>query len=402
MAFIKKQQDLKPLDDTVFRNNTLAKTRKSEGVDVINATIGTLCDEDGNIVAYKSVYNDIKKMDDKIKASYPDSLKGNKKYLDAIYKFVIEDNCPSLYHREIAATGGSGSISSSIGAMLDEGSSILIPSIAWGSYKLMAEQNHLKPVTYNMFKNNKFDLSDVKQKMKEIVKNEGKVFFIINDPLQNPTGYSLTQNEWKNLIDFVNTLDGEVIILNDIAYIDYSFRKNPKEYMKLFNNINDNVAIIVAFSGSKTMTSYGLRYGASIVLTKKEEDAINIVNVLEKIGRATWSCVNNCGMNSFVNMFYNYQDKFLKEKKKYINLLKKRASVILRNAKEVGIPLYPFKEGFFVTIKCEDNASRDELYNKLLDRDIYLVKTNLGLRIAICSLPLNQCKIIMQKIKECM
>lgn len=400
MSFVKQNHDHKPFVDTVFKINTLANERKKLGYDVINATIGSLCDENGNLVAYKTVFNDLNKMDNRLKASYPDDLKGNKRFLEDVYHFVIEDNCPSLHHFTIATPGGSGSISSTIKAILDDGNSLIIPNIAWGSYSLMASENHLNPVYYNMFKNNKFDLADLKAKIKNVVNNEGKALVIINDPLQNPTGYSMSLKEWSNLLSFVNNLDGQVVILNDIAYLDYSFNKKSKEYMRLFNEINDNVAIIVAFSGSKTMTSYGIRYGASIILTKKYDDGQEILNVLEKISRATWSCVNNGGMNSFVNMYENYYQQFIKEKNKYINLLKKRSRILLNEAKKYSIPIYPYKEGFFITIKCNSNSERDVLFDKLIEKDIYLVKVNLGLRIAVCSLPINKCQIIMEKINE--
>lgn len=403
MSFIKKDHTTKPLVDTVFRYNTIAKKRASEGYNVINATIGSLCDEDGNLVTYKSVYNDYNKMDNKFKAGYPESLKGNKKFLDDVYKFVIEDNCPELYHFEIATPGGSGAISSTMMAILDYGNSVIIPNIAWGSYLLMANEHGYKPVQYNMFNDkNKFDLKDLKNKIKKVVKEEGKALVVINDPLQNPTGYSMTLGEWKKLITFCNSLNGKVVILNDIAYLDYSFNKKSKEYMKLFNTINNNVAIVVGFSGSKTMTSYGIRYGASIVLTKNEKDGEEIINLMEKISRSNWSCVTNGGMHSFVNMYENYYDKFMNEKKKYVSLLKKRAKALVNGAKEEGIEIYPFKEGFFLTIKCDNNEYRDQIFDKLVAKDIYTVKVNLGLRIAICSLPLKQCELIMHEIKKVM
>ena len=402
MSFIRKDHTTKPLLDTVFRYNAMAKTRAIQGHDVINATIGSLCDENAQLVAYKCVYNDLNKMDNRIKASYPDSLKGNKRYLDDVYNYVMEDKCPTLNHFEIATPGGSGAISITLNSILDKDDKVIIPNIAWGSYMLMANEFHFKPVTYNMFKNNKFDLTDLKNKIKDSVNSQGKALVVINDPLQNPTGYSMTLKEWEKLIDFCNSLNGQVVILNDIAYIDYSFNKNAKEYMKLFNKINDNVAIVVAFSASKTMTSYGIRYGASIILTKNYDDGKEILDLMEKISRATWSCVNNGGMNSFVNMYENYLPKFIKEKKTYINLLKKRSKILLAEAKKENIPLYPFKEGFFLTIKCDNNEYRDQVFDKLIADDIYTVKTNLGLRIAICSLPLKQCEVIMSKIKKAM
>lgn len=58
MAFVKKQVDVTPIEDTVFAIVKLAKQAITEKGDdaVVNATIGSLYGEDGRIVAYDSVF----------------------------------------------------------------------------------------------------------------------------------------------------------------------------------------------------------------------------------------------------------------------------------------------------------------------------------------------------------
>ena len=52
--------------------------------------------------------------------------------------------------------------------------------------------------------------------------------------------------------------------------------------------------VIVGFSCSKTMTSYGLRCGAAVILAQLEESVIEMKTVLEKKARATWSKYSKC------------------------------------------------------------------------------------------------------------
>ncbi len=47
---------------------------------------------------------------------------------------------------------------------------------------------------------------------------------IINDPCHNPTGYTMTKQEWKQILDGFNQLSekGKIVLLHDVAYIDFN------------------------------------------------------------------------------------------------------------------------------------------------------------------------------------
>ena len=49
------------------------------------------------------------------------------------------------------------------------------------------------------------------------------------------------------------------------------------------------------------------------------------------------------------------REEFLKEKQSYIDLMRERSSIFLTEANEVNLPHYPYREGFFVTLKIYDN-----------------------------------------------
>ena len=69
----------------------------------------------------------------------------------------------------------------------------------------VAKENNLNIVQYKMFdENNNFNLNDLKDKILDSFNKQNKALVIINSPLHNPTGYSLTNNEWKELVRFIN------------------------------------------------------------------------------------------------------------------------------------------------------------------------------------------------------
>ena len=212
----------------------------------------------------------------------------------------------------------------------------------------------------------------------------------------------LTHEEWDEVITFLNECSKThaVVLLNDIAYIDFSSRqKEAKTYFGQFDKISDNVIVVVSFSLSKSMTSYGLRCGAAIILGQKKESVNQVKIVFEKNARATWSNINNGAMETFVDVLDNHGEEYDQERLKYVHLLKERGDIFTTEADEVGLKYYPYKEGFFVTLAM-DNETRDKYHEALMANNIFTVKVNLGIRVAICSLSVEKTKGLAKKMKD--
>lgn len=403
--FIKKEKDTSKLIDTVFKIASLAKKAKQEFNNecVIDATLGSLYDENNNLVTLNSFFNTYRSLDNSDYAKYSGSFSGNLNYKEAIKEYVIKDYFKNLKERIVATPGGTGAISITISNMLSKDEKIIIPNIGWTSYSIMAKENNLNIVQYKMFdENDNFNLIDLKDKILDSLNTQNKALVIINSPLHNPTGYSLSNDEWKELVRFINEdcNNKEVILLNDIAYIDYSLNLDTvKDYFKELDNLNSNALLVICYSCSKTFTIYGMRLGASIILHKDEDVLNEIANAYDKSCRTYWSNSNNGAMTAISNVLNNNYNEFIKEKDYYINLLKERSSIILKEAKENELPIYPYKEGFFITLKI-DNSLKEKYHQELMKENIFTVQVNEGIRIAVCSLPINKCYGLAKKLKE--
>ena len=405
MSFVRKTANLVPIVDTVFTIVSLAQKDKMENgpENVVDATIGSLYDETGNLVAYQSFFKHYNEMDNKNKAKYAASFTGNESFRKQVINWVFDGHASELNKKVIATPGGSGAVSSTFNVVLDQNETVILPEIAWGSYQLMAQQNCLKAKTYTMFEGDHFNLTSFKQVCTEVLNEQKKLLVVINDPCHNPTGYSLTHQEWNEVIDFLNECSktGPVVILNDIAYIDYGTdQANIRTYFDCFNQLTDNVMVVVAFSISKTCTSYGLRCGAAVLCGKNAEKIREVEIVFEKVARATWSNIPNAAMDNFTWTTTENLDNFLSEKQPYIDLIEKRASIFVSEAKEAGLEIYPYKEGFFVTLKVEDNQLKQRYHQELMNHHIYTVQVNKGIRVAVCSLPVEKCYGLAQKMKD--
>lgn len=404
MRFVKEQVDLKPIVDTVFAIVKKAKEAKQEigEENVVDATIGSLYDEHGKIVAFDSVFSTLKQLPNEVMAAYAGSFTGNPNYREHVYDWVVGDRSV-LPHSVIATPGGTGAVSITVSETLDEGETLIIPEICWGSYSLMASMDNLKTKSYALFDGDHFNIASLKETCEEVMKTQNKLVIVINDPCHNPTGYSLSQQEWDEVIDYLNECGKKVpvVLLNDIAYIDYSYRgKAARDYIKTFDRISEHVFVVIAFSISKSMTSYGMRCGAAILMAQKEESVREVEIVFEKVARAIWSNVNNAAMENFVTVVTDNKAAYEAEKDEYVDLLKERSDIFTSEADACGLEYYPYKEGFFVTVKIEDNNVRNAYHEALMKEHIYTVMVNKGIRVAVCSLPVEKCKGLAARMKK--
>ena len=403
MNFIKESADKNPIVDTVFAIVRKAAAAKEQygAENVVDATLGSLYDESGNLVAMKSVFASFDEVTPKQKAGYAAGFLGNADFRTLCTQWTVGGT--NLASSVVATPGGTGAVSLGMGEFLETGETVVIPDIAWTSYAIMAQDKQLKAVKYSMFdENDNFNLADIKEKVNSIKGKQNRIVIVVNDPCHNPTGYSMSQDEWAEFISFLNEV-GETtpcILLNDIAYIDFSYNlAHSRDYMKNFENMSENVMVVVAMSCSKTLTSYGMRCGAAVIAAKSAESVKLAEVVFEKSARALWSNVNNGAMHNFTNVIRNHYEEFMAEKAEYITLLKQRSDIFVKEAAECGLSLYPYSEGFFITVKV-DNAIRQQYHDALMDNNIFTVQVDKGIRVAVCSLPTDKAKGLAEKMKN--
>ena len=384
--------------DPVFSVAALAKADSSP--QRVNATIGTLVGEDEKTVAFETVYAIYNSIDNSDKASYAQSFVGNSDFLQSVNSWVLPSDF-QRYTATIATSGGTGAVNLVISNTLDYYQTTILPDLAWTSYQLMAEENLLKVENYSLFNENKeFDIDLLLASIKKVAAYQKQVVVVVNDPAHNPSGYSLSDQQWGQLIACINELDkNNFVIINDIAYIDFAAERGANTYMHWFNELKDHCLVAIAFSGSKTLSMYGMRIGACI-LSGEKTAVESLFMVLEREARAMWSNINNAAMRTFALLQKEHLSEYQKEKKHYFELLQQRAKLFLNQAAACDLPCYPYKSGFFITVVCADNELRDRLFDLLLQRHIYLVKVEKGLRVAICGITLKKVDGLAGLIKE--
>lgn len=390
--------------ENILYLNSLAVQAKAEGKKIKNATIGMLYDEKGALADFKIVNDIIKSCDDEPTKIYG-SINGGLKFSNSVKSWVFDNVNLERVHSHIVATpGATGALALAMRNYCDRGQEILVPSIRWSNYDSIAFQAGLKIREYNLFNSNdELDLDSLKHAIDVSCKKFGRAFVLMNDPCQNPTGYTLKIEEWKELITYLKekSKNYPVILLDDIAYLNYSKDSYDEVFNLMLDNLTNNFMVLITFSASKTLSIYGLRGGALIGLANSEENINDFRKSCEGTCRALWSCPSSTAVKVISDSFdlKETRDNIRKELDNYRDILLERAKLFLEEADTVGLMCYPYQSGFFILIPCENNK---KISDRLISENIYIVPMCGGLRLSLSSITKKEVKGIARAIKKAM
>ena len=393
MIFAKENGRVIPKEDKVFALSGRAKDAiAAKGKDaVINATIGALLDDNGELVTMASVVDAIKTLSQTDYAEYA-PIAGTPAFQDAVKKALFGNFTPSGYVNVCATPGGTGSITSVIVNYSNEGDAVLTHDWCWANYKNICSQNGRGFAAFRFFDDDgNFNAADLEAKVSELTKTQDQIVLMLNTPAHNPTGYSMTLDDWDAVIGILNKAACKITLFVDVAYIDYAGEDDEvREFMPKLESLGDNVLTIFGYSASKTLAAYGMRCGAIVCMTKNQAAADEFRKVTEFSARATWS---NCNRSAQVVMGKLYADPDLQkkaddERRGYRDMLLERGKVFEKTLNDNGVKCVPFDAGFFVTIACDDPET---LGAELEKEDIYCVSLAKGIRVSIASISKEKC-----------
>lgn len=382
-----------------------ANAIKQYGKDnVINSTIGALIDDDGNLITMKSVFDQFKSLPNAEISAYA-ALAGQPDFLEAVQVACFREYKPDAFIKVIATPGGTGAIKHAVWNYTNPGDEILTSDWYWSPYNTITEEVNRKIKTYTLFnKENEFNIESFKENFNELIEKQKRVLSIINTPAHNPTGYSLSDDEWVKVLDIMKEAakdkENRIIVFVDAAYIDFAGKETERrKFFKLFKNLPENILIIVGYSMSKGYTMYGLRSGAAICISSSEEIAEEFYYACLHSGRANWSNGNRGAMATMTSIANNENllKAYEEEKLMYKTMLQNRAKAFVEAAKEVDLGLLPYRDGFFVSIPCDNPMKACE---ELIKENVFVIPLKMGLRFAVCAVSEEKCRKAPSYIKK--
>lgn len=397
----------KGANDIVFAvlkkaNDAIARYGKDK---VINGSIGAIFDDEGKFASMPTVDKYYRNMPSAELMNYA-PIAGLPEYLDAAIESAFQGQKPdNVYIKSVATPGGTGAVRHIFYNYVEPGEKALIPDWFWANYKTILAEHLRSYETYHMFDDEyKFTLASLKEKSEELLKEQNNLVAVFNTPAHNPTGYSMSYEEWEEVVEFYKSCaqdkNKKIVLLVDMAYIDYAGEyEETRRFMKLFSGLPENILVTLAFSMSKSFLVYGMRSGALIGVSSSQEIAEEFFRVNSFSNRGVWSNGTRGAQKLLADVMTNpdLKQKIDNERNAYTKLIKNRSDIFLQEAQEVGLQILPFKAGFFITVPAEDPKA---VADKLVESNIFVVPLQKGLRFAMCSMPTNQIAGLAAKTKE--
>ncbi|MCM2534718.1 aminotransferase class I/II-fold pyridoxal phosphate-dependent enzyme [Neobacillus pocheonensis] len=145
-----------------------------------------------------------------------------------------------------------GAISNVVWNYSNVGDTILTHDWYWTPYSTICKETGRYLETFDLlYEEMKFNLNSFSSKVKNLLAKQDYLVIILNSPNHNPTGYSISDSEWDEIIDLIveeaKDLTKTITLVIDIAYIDYT--KDPvsaRSFMEKFGTLPSNIVIELA------------------------------------------------------------------------------------------------------------------------------------------------------------
>lgn len=332
--------------------------------------------------------------------------------LRAMWKESIIRKNPLLKDKKfslpVVVPGLTAGISYLADLFLDETKPLVAADPSWDNYVLIAEaRRNAKFVQFKMFKDGKFNIEGLKETMQKQAES-GSVRILLNFP-QNPSGYSPTSGEAKQLVSIVKEIaekGAKVMVWCDDAYFGLNYEDNI-EKQSLFAylcDLHENVLAAKIDGPTKEDFAWGFRTGFITFGCKGLSDAQYeaLVKKLMAAIRSSVSCAATPSQSLILKVASD--GKLEEEKAEFRKILERRYKLVrdfVSTHESKFIKPLPFNSGYFMSFDTM-SIDAEKLRQKLLnDRGIGTISIDVKtLRVAFSSLDEEKINIVYQAIYD--
>ncbi len=390
----------RPGDDPIFALHHEATRRAAAGESILNATLGALHTEDGHLAVMPCVLETLNRVQGAEVAGYA-PIVGRPDFLAATIADVFGEGPLAKQAVAAATPGGTGAVYQSVLNFLEPGQKLLSTSYHWGPYPTIARNNGRDFESFRMFGDDgAFDVESLRKALDKLLPEQGRLLVVINDPCHNPTGYSLSNGEWRQVSELLAEAGrrAPVAVLIDIAYFRFGGASETL-WVEAVPRLLESTTVLVAWTASKSHTQYGGRIGSLIAVHRDPEERTQIKNALSFSCRSTWSNCNHLGQRAVAELLSvpELRARADSERQELIDLLQARVDAFNAGANGLGLRMPRYDSGFFVAVFTPD-AQRTAA--AMREVGVYVLPTKDAVRVALCSTPLAEVPRLLDALKK--
>ncbi|MBR4523105.1 MAG: aminotransferase class I/II-fold pyridoxal phosphate-dependent enzyme [Kiritimatiellae bacterium] len=374
----------------------------------LNATIGMAFEEDGSPLVLDSFMKSVNL--DKKAFLYAGSF--GLQNLREVWKGMQVQKNPSMAKVQCTLPVVTSALTHGLRVcaelFADADDELVIPDLYWDNYELIFHDAvGCKVRKFNTFtRGGRFDAEAMKQALQS--KGDKKIL-ILNFP-NNPTGYTPTEEDAKNIVAAVKTAvrkNKKVVVLLDDAYFGLVYEEgvHRESLFADFCKADERILAVKLDGTTKEDYVWGMRvgfvtFGGKLLSTPEQLKAMEA-----KAAGNVRSSISNCsslGQHMALNAYLdpNYQ----KQKERKFNVLKRRYNEVKKILKEhpeytkVAFKPMPFNSGYFMCVKpiaVEPEDVRKRLINKYNTGTIVLSGL---IRISFSTVPTQKLKRLFDNL----
>jgi len=286
---------------------------------------------------------------------------------------------PALQGKSISqplvTTGLTHGISTTADLFINPGDTVVVPDMFWGNYRLIIEgRREGKLVTFPFFSEaGGINLSALEETL--VAQNPEKTMLILNFP-NNPTGYTPTKGEMKELVTLLEKLANQgrkLLVMTDDAYFGLFYEEDvcTESLFGFLSNLHENILAVKMDGATKEELAWGFRVGfityGSKGLTEAQYNALD-----KKTGGAVRASISNSSKIGQSLILKGLTDaSYQSEKVRAEEILKARylkvKGVVDGFGADVPLKALPYNSGYFMTFIVE-GKSAEALRLLLLDK----------------------------------
>lgn len=370
-----------------------ARSLQKEDDDVINATIGSIYDNQHQFHSFETVTKSIQALSHIYPYTKPEGLL----HVGDLWWEHLSKGSLRIPKKHILTLGGTGALYVLYRSVATSKDIVINAVPTWNNNYQMLEHQGITYDTFYMFnKENQYDLDTLKVKIDHALLHHEKVFILINDPSHNPSGYTMRKEEWINLFRLIQSyqLHNRLFLINDMAYVDYADKHY--DYFALVNDYLKDLTMFLTFSGSKAFSLYGARVGMLVTVSNHAEFLKEMDTKSKYIARSTYSLPSSFGFQVIEHLIKNQYEAYIKELEETKGLLQSRVAALKSILEDKKIPYLPYEHGFFITVKTSHSLN---VFQTLKQHKVFTIPVEFGIRFAVSSLTnkdINKLKEILK------
>lgn len=238
--------------------------------------------------------------------------------------------------------GGKSALAKIFLALVKKGDVVIFPSPgypiydSWASY--LGAKSHTYGLTADQSGGCKLDMKAIKEGFKR-----GAKIIVLNDD-HNPTGYSLSEAERKELVRLCKKYDA--VVISDEAYFNIHFDKSVGHSIISEEGMQDRT--IISWTASKEYFATGERIGAVV-------GPLPVIKAVNQLNGNIESCTSTPTQVALTRII-TQEASYIEDRTARLEILSKRRDAVVEGLKAIPGIQVPFtpKSGFYVWADITD------------------------------------------------